>query len=572
MNRHVIRDIVTTRLAATVLTALLLPAQAPAQTSTRMPAPALPPLLPPSQLSGPLAGSWPTYNGDYSGRRYSTLRLIDKNNVAHLTLAWTARVDDQHEAGAGPGGAVTTVGGEGTGDFPTGNPSVRGTVLEVGGILYITSTDNAWALDGRDGRELWHYFWKTRGGTHIGNRGGALWNDSLLFETPDDYLVSLDARTGNENWHVQIASLDEDYFSTMAPVVVGDHVLVAASNDSDAPGFLQSFDPRTGKLQWRRYMVPMTKDDPALETWPSLDAARHGGGNPWTPGAYDPETGYYITGTGNPTPSYTGVARPGDNLYTCSLVAVKVSTGEIVWHYQTSPHDTHDWDSAQTPILFDAVINGRPRKLVATAARNGYFFVLDRVTGEHLLTARFGTTVNWAKGLRADGAPAADPGKSATIPGSLVSPTEGGVTNFQPNAFNPDTGLFYTHENTGYQVLYLTDPDPRGSMGLGGKRFALLGATGNAFEAIDYHTGKAAWRHVWPGRSGVGTGVLTTATGLVFTGDTNGNLVAMDAGDGAFLWHTRIGNISNPPETFLIDGRQYLLAAVGDTLYSFVLY
>ncbi len=266
------------------------------------------------------------------------------------------------------------------------------------------------------------------------------------------------------------------------------------------------------------------------------------------------------------------MSRPGDNLYTCSLVAVKVDTGEIAWSYQTSPHDTHDWDSAQTPILIDGQIDGKTRGLVATAARNGYFFVRDRVTGEHLVTSKFGSTVNWAKGLRPDGAPDLDPAKSATVPGSLVSPIEGGVTNYQANAFNPDTGLFYTHENTAYNLLYLTDTDPRGSMGLGGKRFAIVGSAGNAFEAIDYRTGKTAWRHEWPGASGVGTGVLTTATGLVFTGDTNGNLVAMDAANGNFLWHTRIGNISNAPETYAIDGRQYLLAAVGDTLYSFVLY
>lgn len=538
---------------------------------------ALPPLLPPQQLLQPLKDSWPTYSGDYTGQRYSRLTLIDKSNVGHLSLAWTTRLNGEVRDGksrspfAPPSAIITTVGGEGTGDYAIPPPAVKGAVLEVKGVLYVTSPDNAWAFDARTGAELWHYFWKTRGGTHIASRGPAIWNDSLYFETPDDYLVSLDARTGHENWHVVIADFSAEYFSTMAPIVVGDHLLVGTGNDGDEPGMLQSFDPQTGKLQWRRYTVPMTSTDPALKTWPSLDAARHGGGNVWMPGSYDPDTDLYITGTGNPTPGYTGVARKGDNLYTCSMIAVRVSTGEIVWYYQTSPHDTHDWDSSQTPILFDGTIDGKPRKLVATAARNGYFFTLDRVTGKPLVTYKYGTTVNWAKGILPDGQPDPDPEKSATIPGSLVSPFEGGVTNYQAAAFNPDTGLFYTHESTGFNILYLTDPDPRGSMGLGGKRFAIMGFIDNAFQGIDYRTGKAVWRHVWPGTGGTGTSVLTTASGLIFTGDTDGNLVAMDARNGDLLWHTGIGNISAPPETYSLDGHQYLLASVGDVLYSFVL-
>jgi alcohol dehydrogenase (cytochrome c) len=537
----------------------------------------LAPLLAPAQLLQPLQDSWPTYSGDYTGKRYSRLKQLDPSNVSHLSLAWTTRLNGEVRDGksrnpfAPPSDIITNIGGEGKGDYAIPPPAVKGAVLEVKGVLYVSSPDNAWAFDARSGTELWHYFWKTRGGTHIASRGSALWNNSLFFETPDDYLISLNARTGQENWHVKIAEFADEYFSTMAPVVVGDHLLVGTGNDSDQPGFLQSFDPATGQLQWKRFMVPTSADDPALKTWPSLDAARHGGGQVWMPGSYDPETDLYITGTGNPTPGYTGVARPGDNLYTCSLVAIRVATGEIVWFYQTSPHDTHDWDSAQTPILFDGTIDGKPRKLVSTAARNGYFFTLDRVTGEHLTTYKFGTTTNWTKGIKPNGQPDPNPEKSATVPGSLVSPFEGGVTNYQAAAFNPDTGLFYTHENTGFNILYLTDTDPRGSMGLGGKRFAIVGYVDNAFQAIDYRTGKAVWRHVWPGTGGTGTSVLTTAGGLVFTGDTNGNFVALSAAHGDLLWHSGIGNISAPPETYSLDGHQYVLASVGDALYSFVL-
>jgi alcohol dehydrogenase (cytochrome c) len=527
--------------------------------------------LDPASLLEPLAESWPTYSGDYSGRRYSGLTQVTTDNVSRLTLAWTRRLETGMPALEG-GNAPTFIGGEGAGEFSIGSQRIKGSILQVDDLLYVTAPDHVWALDVRDGGERWHYFWKTRGGPHIGNRGAALWRDSLIFETVDNYLVSLDARTGEERWHTEIASFEEQYFSTMAPIVVGDHLLVGTGNDLDSPGFLQSFDPETGDLRWKFYTVPMNEDDPGIETWPSLDAARHGGGQVWVPGAYDPDTNYYIFGTGNPTPGYTGVARLGDNLFTCTLIAVDVDTGEMAWYFQTSPHDTHDWDSAQTPILIDGVIDGVPRQLVSTAARNGYFFTLDRVTGEHIVTARYGATSNWASHVRENGSPNPHPAKEAIVPGALVSPVEGGVANWQPPAFNPDTGLFYTQENNGFNLLYLTDTDPRGSMGLGGKDRITVGSGGNALSAIDYRTGKTAWRHAWPIGGGGGAGVLTTAGGLVFTGDGSGNFVAFDAADGGLLWHTRIGNISNAPQTYLIDRRQHVLVAVGQQMFAFVMY
>jgi alcohol dehydrogenase (cytochrome c) len=246
----------------------------------------------------------------------------------------------------------------------------------------------------------------------------------------------------------------------------------------------------------------------------------------------------------------------------------------MAWYFQTSAHDTHDWDSAQTPILIDGTINGRPRKLVSTASRNGYFYTLDRVTGQHIVTSKFGTATNWAKGLRPNGVVEPDLGKSATIPGSLVSPVEGGVTNWPPAAFSPNTGLFYVHERNGFNILYLSDPDPRGSMGLGGKTVANVGAAPSSLTAIDYKTGRVVWRHEFPSltnANGAG-GVLATASDVVFTGDAGGNLVAFDATNGKPLWHSRIGVITNAPQTYMIDGRQYVLAAVADTLYAFVMY
>jgi alcohol dehydrogenase (cytochrome c) len=525
--------------------------------------------LDPASIQKPLANTWPTYSGDYTGSRHSTLTQVNRQTVKNLTLNWVARISAGQTNGRG--GGRMFVGGEGTGEFGAGGgASVKGAVLMVDDVLYATAPDNVWALDARDGHELWHYYWKTRGATHIGNRGAGLWHNYLFFETPDDYLVSLDARTGQEHWHVEISDFSQQYFSTMAPIVVGNHILVGTGNDLDAPGFLQSFDPETGKLQWKFYTVPMNPGDPGLNTWPNLDAARHGGGQVWVPGAYDPETHLYIFGTGNPTPGYTGAGRPGDNLFTCSLVAVNVETGKMAWYFQTSVHDTHDWDSAQTPVLIDGVINGRQRKLVSTAARNGYFFTLDRVTGEHIVTTKYGSTTNWAKGLRPNGVVEPDPGKEATIPGSLVSPVEGGVTNWPPPAFSPETGLFYVQEHNGFNLVYLTDPDPRGSMGLGGKSVTNLGSAGDYLTAIDYKSGDVAWRHQFTG--GGGGGLLATAGGILFSGDGSGNFAAYDATNGKPLWHTRIGNISNAPQTYMVDGRQQVLVAVGDTLYSFEIY
>ena len=214
-----------------------------------------------AEILRPLADSWPTYSGDYSGKRYSALTQINRSTVRNLALAWVSRVAAGPGSGAGPGAGLTAptiVGGEGSGAVVAGGATnIRGAVLAVNGILYFTTPDNAWAVDARDGREIWHYFWKTRGGTHIGNRGVGMWGNYLFFETPDDYLVSLNARTGQERWHKVIASFAQEYFSTMAPIVIGNHVLVGTGNDLDAPSCLQSCDPETGELQWKLYTVPM---------------------------------------------------------------------------------------------------------------------------------------------------------------------------------------------------------------------------------------------------------------------------------------------------------------------------
>jgi alcohol dehydrogenase (cytochrome c) len=533
----------------------------------------------PADLLKPLKDSWPTYNGDYSGKRYSALTQVNRSTVKQLTLGWMTEVTPGVESSAngrgGRGGReepTLITGGEGPGDIAIRGGSIKCSALAVNGILYVTTPDNAWAVDARNGKQLWHYFWKTKGGTHIGNRGFGMWNDFLYMETPDDYLVSLEAKTGKERWHKPIADLDQGYFSTSAPIVVGNHVLVGTGNDIDSPGFLQSFDPETGAVQWKHYTVPMQKGDAGLDSWASIDAARHGGAQTWITGAYDPETNLYIFGTGNPTPAFTtGTRGDKDNLFTCSLIAVNVDTGKMAWYFQTSPHDMHDYDSAQTPVLVDGMFNGKMRKLVLTAARNGYYFTLDRLTGEHLVTTKYGKLTNWAKGLTESGGPLYDPEKNATVAGSLVSPNSDGTINWEPPAYSPDTGLLYVAENNSYSIFYLTDVDPRGSMGLGGKEEAQVGSGGSYLTAIDYRTGQVAWRHPYYGRGG-GGGLLTTAGGLLFAGDGAGSLVAHDAANGNPLWNTRIGEVTNAPQTFMLDGHQYVIAATGTKLWSFLLY
>jgi acido-empty-quinoprotein group A len=529
--------------------------------------PAFAQILDPALLTKPATDAWPTYHGDYSGRRFSTLTQINQSNVKHLTLAWIFRV----KAGITPNAMV---GGEGPApQGPLTDPGVstiKATPLMVNGILYFSTPDNAWAVDARSGRELWHFAWKGKGGDHIGNRGMGIYGSWLFFETPDNYLVSLEAQTGKERWHKEIADLKQEYFSTVAPIVIGNHVLVGVSGDSlDVPGFLEAHDPETGDIQWKWWSEPLKKGDPGWDSWPDEYAMRHGGGMTWIPGTYDPALHLYYLGTGNPNPVLTGRSRKGDNLYTCSIVALDVDTGKLAWYFQPSPHDTHDWDAAQTPVLIDAEIDGKPRKLLAQANRNGYFFLLDRTNGKDILTAPMIRSMNWSKGIAPNGQPIPDPAKEATIEGVLVSPQTGGATNWPPPSYDPDTGLFYVGTSQEYSMFYLTDTDPHPEGWGAAERDA--GHLGGDLEAIDIKTGKIAWDHHYPFTGGA-VGILTTAGKLLFTGDGAQHLVAFDPANGDILWHAGLADdLSNGPETYMLDGQQYLVAGAGDSLYAFTL-
>ena len=294
----------------------------------------------------------------------------------------------------------------------------------------------------------------------------------------------------------------------------------------------------------------------------------HGGGMTWMPGTYDPELNTIYWGTGNPNPVHAGQGRKGTNLWTCSIVALNPDNGKMKWYYQVSPHDTHDWDAVQTPVLINGEFEGKPRKLLAQASRNGYFFLLDRVTGEHLLTAPF-IKANWTKGLDAKGVPIPNPAKEPKTDGTLVSPASGGATNWPTPSFDPQTGLFYVNTSYSYSIYYLTDTDEK-AQGYGGRDSGVWSQV--ALKAIDYKTGQIRWTHQYSGTSGSVASILTTDGNLLFTGDPKRNLIAYDPASGKILWHVgMLSALSNGPMTYELDGRQYLVVGAGDMLYAFAL-
>jgi alcohol dehydrogenase (cytochrome c) len=481
-------------------------------------------------LLNPPADSWPGYHGDYSGRRHSALTQITPANVGDLGLAWA---------------------------FQTGqNSGIKSTPILVDGILYFTVPDNVWAIDARSGHLLWHYQYPPNKGDHIGQRGVAIYKDWLFFMSPDAHMISLNAKDGSLRWKVEIADVNKGYWTTNAPLIVGNHVITGIGGDLDnLPTFLKSIDPETGKLQWQWDVDP-----------PDGTPNRTTGGTTWIPGTYDPELNLLYWGTGNPTPVLNGKTRPGDDLYTCSIVALNPDTGKLVWAYQVSPHDTHDWDAVEIPVLVDGDFKGKPRKLLMQASRNGYYVVLDRATGENLLTTPFGPT-NWATGLDKKGQPIPNPAKEPAPDGRLIAPDEGGLTNYRSPSFDPKTGLFLVDAKPSYSLYFAKPAD--GDYGWAGADYSLWG--NGVLEAIDYHTGKIRWSHEL-GRGGAGAGVLTTDSGVTFTGDGRGNALALETSSGKTLWHAGLGaSMQSSPITYMLDGHQYLLTGSGSVLFAWKL-
>ena len=499
--------------------------------------------LDPATIAQPAADSWPSYNGDYSGKRFSTLRQIDKGNVGFLTLAWAFQTD------------VNT------------GPGLKSTPLLVGGILYFTEPDDIWAIDARSGQQNWHYHYHENQGLHIGQRGLGMHGNRLFFETPDAHLLSLDARTGEVLWDVELADVKLGYWATMAPLIIRDHVIVGISGDfNDLHGFIDSYDPNSGKRQWRWESLPRP-GQPGASSWPEKsDAMEHGGGMTWVTGTYDPELNLLYWGTANPNPVLDGSSRPGDNLYTCTIVALNPDTGRLVWHFQVSPHDVHDWDAVQTPVIVDADFGGRRRKLLLQASRNGYFFVLDRVTGKALLSTTY-EDINWSSGTDGEGRPIGRKDKYPSAAGTLVEPDAIGATNWMSPSFNPETGLLYVDTHKSYSLYYaFATGKPEG---FGGRDLTVWSEC--YLKAIDYRTGEIRWKHDL-GSGWTWVSVLSTAGGLVFTGDVHGNVLALDASSGDTLWHTHVGGqAEGPPITYELDGRQYVLVGAHGVVYSFAL-
>ena len=481
-------------------------------------------------LLHPPVDSWPGYHGDYSGKRHSSLKQITPKNVGNLGLAWA---------------------------FQTGQPApIKSSPLLVDGILYFTVPDNIWAVDARSGHQIWHYDKPTSQGEHIGNRGVAMYKGYLFFSAPDAHLVSLNAKNGTVRWSVQTADVTRGYWTSMAPLVVGNHVLVGVSGDFDnLSGYIRAIDPETGATQWQWNSTP-----------PAGTPNETTGGMTWMTGTYDPDLNLVYWGTGNPTPVLNGSTRPGDDLYTCSIVALNPDTGRLAWSFQVSPHDTHDWDAVETPVLVDGDFHGESKKMLMQTSRNGYFFVLDRKNGKSLLTVPYGP-VNWALGVDKQGRPNPNPAKEPAPDGRLIAPDEGGMTNYRSPSFDPTSGLFIVDAHPSWSLYFAKPAD--GVYGWAGADYEVWGK--GVIEAIDYQTGKIRWNHEL-GPEGSGAGVLTTDSSLTFTGDAQGNFLALDTTDGKTLWHAGSGSkIVSSPITYELDGRQYLLTSSGSVLFAWAL-
>src|SRR5580700_9402538 len=366
-------------------------------------------------LVHPPSDSWPGYHGDYSGKRHSSLTQITPQNVKNLSLAWAFQTDQI--------------------------ASIKSSPLLVDGILYFTVPENIWAVDARSGHQIWHYTYPRSPGDHIGHRGVAMYKGHL-------FLVSLEAKDGTVRWNVTVADVTKGYWTTMAPLVVGNHVLIGVSGDFDnLSGFIRSIDPETGATQWQWDSTP-----------PVGTPHQTTGGMTWMTGTYDPDLNLAYWGTGNPTPVLNGTTRPGDDLYTCTIVALNPDTGKLVWSFQVSPHDTHDWDAVETPVLVDGEFRGEPKKMLMQTSRNGYFFVLDRTNGKNLLTAPYGP-VNWTLGIDKEGRPIPNPAKEPAPDGRLIAPDEGGMTNYRSPSFDIKNGLFIVDAHPSWSIYFAKPAD-----------------------------------------------------------------------------------------------------------------
>jgi alcohol dehydrogenase (cytochrome c) len=502
-------------------------------------------------IAQPKPGSWPTYHGNVSGSRFSPLDQINASNVQRLAPKWTFPIQGASRA-------------------------LQVTPLVVDGVMYVTSVNEAYALDAQNGREIWHYS-RPRSEGLVGdaaggiNRGVAVLGDRVFMVSDNAHLFALHRFTGQLLWDVEMADSSQNYGSTSAPLVVNDLVVAGISGgDEGVRGFLDAYKASTGERAWRFWTIP-APGEPGSETW-SGRAMEHGCGATWLTGTYDPEAQLLYWPTGNPCPDYNGDERQGNNLYTASVVALDAATGKLKWHYQFTPHDLHDWDAAETPVLVDANFRGQARKLLLHGNRNGFFYVLDRLTGEVLLAEPFVKKLTWASGIGPDGRPILLPGNEPTVEGQLVCPAVAGAANWPSNAYNPTTGLFYMFAEESCSIYSKNDEWWRlGASFYGGGTRRAPGEDGGKFlKAIDIQTGKTAWEIPDIGGGILESGLMVTAGGLIFYGDGSGAFVAADANDGKLLWHFNTGQRWKAgPMTYTVEGKQYIGVTAGSTIMAF---
>lgn len=493
---------------------------------------------------------WPTYDGDFSGNRYSLLKQIDSSNVARLAPKWIFTFAD--------------------------TSPLETTPVVVEGIMYVTSANQCYALDAGTGRQIWHFRRpRTQGivgnGANGINRGVAVAGDRVFLATDHAHVIALNRFTGAVLWEAEMADWRQNYSATSAPLAIGNLVVSGMSGgDAGARGFVVAYDQATGKEAWRFWAAPKP-GEPGSETWKGK-AIEHPAAATWLNGTYDPQLDLLYWPTGNPGEDHNGDEREGDNLYSDSIVALDAQTGKLQWYYQFTPHDIWDWDAQEPLVLVDAAWQGQQRKLLIQANRNGFFYVLDRTNGKLLLAKPFVHKLTWAREIGPDGRPVLNPDQEPTPQGTRVCPALLGASNWWSTSFNPATGLYYV-QTTENCSIYSKRSDTWGAgrvfMG-GSTRQSPDDVPQKILRAIDIKTGSIAWELPQVGRSSTRGGTIATASGLVFVCEDSGALMAVDASTGKPLWHFQTSQILRAsPMTYMFDGRQYVTVASGPNIISF---
>ena len=492
--------------------------------------------------------NWLMYSGTLDSQRYSRLDGIDTANVSDLALAWAYQIPQIDRSEAVP--------------------------LVVDGIMFITEApSNVVAVDAATGRPFWRYNHNLPDDLRIccgrNNRGVAILGETLFMSTLDAHVVGIDARTGQLRWNSETADHRAGYSKTAAPLIVKDKVVTGiAGGEYGIRGFVDAYNAETGARDWRAYTIP-GPDNPDVQTW-SGESWRTGGSASWITGSYDPELDLVYWGTGNPGPDWNGDVRLGDNLYSDSVLALDGGTGEMAWYFQFTPHDVHDWDAIQVPILADLEFDGAVRKVMMWANRNGFYYTLDRETGEFLVGKAYALQT-WAEGLDENGRPIRVPNMEPTYEGVVVSPSIGGATNWWSPAYSPVTELFYVNAYDGEQKFFKRDEDyEEGEQytGGGGENVKPVETYFSAIRALEPRTGELRWEFPIQPRSTAG--ILATAGGLIFSGSVDGYFYALDAASGEELWHIGLGaRVHSAPITYAIDGRQYVAIAAGNVVFTF---